>query len=121
MTGLSVVNVGDAQTVMGQSDEMFLLPCSDLGFITFATLAVLHLALQHGLKQQVMAQESIGQTSLKKVSFPIKAVFLYALFFEAIGTLILTLSWLKEYSFSDALFYAAFYSVSAFNNGGFSL
>lgn len=121
ITGLSVVNVGDAYTVFGQIVIMFLLQCGGLGFMTFAILAVMSLAPKMGLKQQVMAQESIGQTSLKKVSFTIKAVFLYSLFFEAIGTLILTLSWLKEYQFTDALFYAAFYSVSAFNNGGFSL
>ncbi|WP_216934229.1 MULTISPECIES: TrkH family potassium uptake protein [unclassified Acinetobacter] len=121
ITGLSVVNVGEAYTVFGQIVIMFLLQCGGLGFMTFAILAVMSLAPKMGLKQQVMAQESIGQTSLKKVSFTIKAVFLYSLFFEAIGTLILTLSWLKEYQFSDALFYAAFYSVSAFNNGGFSL
>jgi trk system potassium uptake protein TrkH len=121
ITGLSVVNVGEAYTVFGQIVIMFLLQCGGLGFMTFAILAVMSLAPQLGLKQQVMAQESIGQTSLKKVSFTIKAVFLYSLFFEAIGTLILTLAWLKEYQFSDALFYAAFYSVSAFNNGGFSL
>lgn len=121
ITGLSVVNVGEAYTVFGQIVIMFLLQCGGLGFMTFAILAVMSLAPQLGLKQQVMAQESIGQTSLKKVSFTIKAVFLYSLFFEAIGTLILTLSWLKAYQFTDALFYAAFYSVSAFNNGGFSL
>ena len=121
ITGLSVVNVGEAYTVFGQIVIMFLLQCGGLGFMTFAILAVMSLAPQLGLKQQVMAQESIGQTSLKKVSFTIKAVFLYSLFFEAIGTLILTLAWLKEYQCSDALFYAAFYSVSAFNNGGFSL
>ena len=121
ITGLSVVNVGEAYSVFGQIVIMFLLQCGGLGFMTFAILAAMSLAPQLGLKQQVMAQESIGQTSLKKVSFTIKAVFLYSLFFEAIGTLILTLSWLNEYQFSDALFYAAFYSVSAFNNGGFSL
>ncbi|MDM1335489.1 potassium transporter TrkH [Acinetobacter pseudolwoffii] len=121
ITGLSVVNVGEAYTVFGQVVIMFLLQCGGLGFMTFAILAVMSLAPKMGLKQQVMAQESIGQTSLKKVSFTIKAVFLYSLFFEAIGTLILTLSWLREYPLSEALFYAAFYSVSAFNNGGFSL
>ena len=121
ITGLSVVNVGEAYTVFGQIVIMFLLQCGGLGFMTFAILAVMSLAPKMGLKQQVMAQESIGQTSLKKVSFTIKAVFLYSLFFEAIGTLILTLSWLREYPLSEALFYAAFYSVSAFNNGGFSL
>src|SRR5690606_3568075 len=121
ITGLSVVNVGEAYTVFGQVVIMFLLQCGGLGFMTFAILAVMSLAPKIGLNQQVMAQESIGQTSLNKVSFTIKAVFLYSLFFEAIGTLILTLSWLREYPFSEALVYAAFYSVSAFNNGGFSL
>ncbi len=51
----------------------------------------------------------------------IKGVLLYSLFFEGIGTVILTLAWMQDYPLSDAFFYAAFYSVSAFNNGGFSL
>ncbi|MFN3893622.1 MAG: TrkH family potassium uptake protein [Acinetobacter sp.] len=121
ITGLSVVNVGEAYTPFGQIVIMFLLQCGGLGFMTFAILAFMSLSPKLGLRQQVMAQESIGQTSLKKVSFTIKAVFLYSLFFEAIGTLILTLAWLEDYPFGEALFYAAFYSVSAFNNGGFSL
>lgn len=121
ITGLSVVNVGEAYTPFGQVVIMFLLQCGGLGFMTFAILAFMSLSPKLGLRQQVMAQESIGQTSLKKVSFTIKAVFLYSLFFEAIGTLILTLAWLEDYPFGEALFYAAFYSVSAFNNGGFSL
>lgn len=121
ITGLSVVNVGEAYTPFGQVVIMFLLQCGGLGFMTFAILAFMSLSPKLGLRQQVMAQESIGQTSLKKVSFTIKAVFLYSLFFEAIGTLILTLVWLEDYPFDEALFYAAFYSVSAFNNGGFSL
>jgi trk system potassium uptake protein TrkH len=121
ITGLSVVNVGEAYTVFGQVVIMFLLQCGGLGFMAFAILAVMSLAPRMGLRQQIMAQESIGQTSLKKVSFTIKAVFLYSLFFEAIGTLILTLAWLEDYPLTEALFYAAFYSVSAFNNGGFSL
>lgn len=35
--------------------------------------------------------------------------------------MILTIAWMQEYDFARAFFYAAFYSVSAFNNGGFSL
>lgn len=121
ITGLSVVNVGEAYTVFGKVVIMLLLQCGGLGFMTFAILAVMSLAPKLGLKQQVMAQESIGQTSLKKVTYTIKAVFIYSLFFEAIGTTILTIAWLQDYNFSQAFFYAAFYSVSAFNNGGFSL
>ncbi len=121
ITGLSVVNVGEAYTTFGKVIIMLLLQCGGLGFMTFAILAALSLSSNIGLKQQVMAQETIGQTSLSKVSFTIKGVLLYSLFFEALGTVILTIAWMQEYDFAHAFFYAAFYSVSAFNNGGFSL
>ena len=121
ITGLSVVNVGETFTVTGKIIIMLLIQIGGLGFMTFAILAALSLSTKLGLKQQIMAQETIGQTSLSKVSFTIKGVLLYSLFFEAIGTVILTIAWLEDYNFNQALFYAAFYSVSAFNNGGFSL
>ena len=121
ITGLSTVNVGEAYSTFGQVVIMLLLQCGGLGFMTFAILAVISLVPKMGLKQQLLAQESIGQTSLKKVTFTIRAVLLYSLFFEAIGTTILTIAWMQDYNFKEAFFYAAFYSVSAFNNGGFSL
>ena len=121
ITGLSVVNVGEAYTVFGKIVIMILLQCGGLGFMTFAILAAMSLAPKMGLRQQVMAQESIGQTNMKKISTTIKGVFLYSLFFEAIGTVILTIAWLQDYNFAQAFFYASFYSISAFNNGGFSL
>ena len=121
ITGLSVVNVGETYTVFGKVIIMMLIQCGGLGFMTFAILAALSLSPKIGLKQQVMAQDTIGQTSLSKVSFTIKGVLLYSLFFEAIGTVILTIAWMEDYDFAKAFFFAAFYSVSAFNNGGFSL
>ncbi|WOE32126.1 potassium transporter TrkG [Acinetobacter sp. SAAs470] len=121
ITGLSVVNIGETYTVFGKIIIMLLLQFGGLGFMTFAILAALSLSAKIGLKQQMMAQETIGQTSLAKVSFTIKGVLLYSLFFESIGTVILTIAWMEDYDFLKAFFYAAFYSVSAFNNGGFSL
>ena len=121
ITGLSVVNVGEAYTVFGKVVIMGLLQCGGLGFMTFAILAAMSLSPKIGLKQQIMAQETIGQTSLAKVTMTIKGVLLYSLFFEMVGTVILTIAWMQEYNFNQSLFYAAFYSVSAFNNGGFSL
>ena len=115
------MNIGQAYTPFGKIVVMMLLQCGGLGFMTFALLAVMSLSSKIGLKHQVMAQETIGQTSLYKVSFTVKAVLLYSLFFEAVGTTILTIAWMQYYDFPHALFYAAFYSISAFNNGGFSL
>lgn len=121
ITGLSVVNIGEAYNTLGQFIIMLLIQCGGLGFMTFAILAALSLSTKIGLKQQVMAQETIGQTSLANATFTMKGVLIYSLFFEGIGTFILTMAWMQHYEFKEALFYAAFYSVSAFNNGGFSL
>ena len=121
ITGLSVVNVGDSYTLFGKIVIMMLLQCGGLGFMTFAILAALSLSPKVGLKQQIMAQETIGQTSLARATFTAKGVLLYSLFFEGLGTFILTIAWMQHYDFGHAFFYALFYSVSAFNNGGFSL
>ena len=121
ITGLSVVNVGEAYTLFGKIVIMLLIQCGGLGFMTFAILAALSLSPKVGLKQQIMAQETIGQTSLARATFTVKGVFLYSLFFEALGTFILTIAWMEHYDFQHAFFYALFYSISAFNNGGFSL
>ena len=121
ITGLSVVNVGDSFTLFGKIVIMMLLQCGGLGFMTFAILAALSLSPKVGLKQQIMAQETIGQTSLARATFTAKGVLLYSLFFEGLGTFILTIAWMQHYDFGHAFFYALFYSVSAFNNGGFSL
>ena len=55
ITGLSVVNVGEAYTVFGQIVIMLLLQCGGLGFMTFAILAAMSLSPKIGLKQQMMA------------------------------------------------------------------
>lgn len=121
ITGLSVVSVGDVYTVFGQSMIMLMIQLGGLGFMTFAILAVLSLSPKLGLKQQKMALDSLGHTNLSQVRHVIQAVFLYSLFFELLGTSILTLVWMQHFDFFTALFYGAFYSVSAFNNAGFSL
>jgi trk system potassium uptake protein TrkH len=69
----------------------------------------------------MMAQDSLGQTSLSKVTFVAKGVVTYTLIFELIGTIILTTAFTPTYGFARGLYYAVFYSISSFNNAGFSL
>lgn len=121
ITGLSVVSLNESFTHIGQFIILLLIQSGGLGFMTFAILAALSLAPKLGLKQQMMAQDSLGQTSLSKVTFVAKGVVLYTLFFELIGIIILTLSFAPIYGFERGVYYAVFYSVSAFNNAGFSL
>ena len=103
ITGLSVINIGHALTTTGQIILLFLIQIGGLGFMTFAILAALSLAPQLGLKQQIMAQDSIGHTSLSKVTFVAQAVFIYTLIFELIGTVILTVVWTSQFGFTRAV------------------
>lgn len=121
ITGLSVVNIGDSFTTFGQIIILILLQIGGIGFMTFAILAMLSLSQKVALKQQLMAQDSLGQTSLSKVTFIAKGVFFYTLFFEFIGFLLLTSIWSFNFPLAEASYYALFYSISAFNNAGFSL
>lgn len=121
ITGLSVVNIGETFSITGQFIILGLMQMGGLGFMTFAILAVMSFSKKVALKQQLMAQDSLGQTSLSKVGFIARGVFIYTLFFELIGFVILSYIWSWYYPVKDAMYYALFYSVSAFNNAGFSL
>ncbi|KAF7276634.1 hypothetical protein GWI33_010008 [Rhynchophorus ferrugineus] len=69
----------------------------------------------------MLAQDAIGQTSLDNVTSVVQAVFLYSLFFEFVGFCILAIHWIPQFGLAEGGYYAFFYSVSAFNNAGFSL
>ena len=56
----------------------------------------------------MMAQDSLGQTSLSKVTFVAKGVVTYTLIFELIGTIILTTAFTPTYGFARGLYYAVF-------------
>lgn len=122
ITGLSVVDIGTTYTTFGQLLILLLIQCGGLGFMTFAILAALSLSNRGvGLKQQILAQDALGQTSLANVSQVAKSVFLYTLFFESVGMIILTSAWTPQVGFEQALYQGMFFSISAFNNAGFSL
>ena len=121
ITGLSVLNIHESFTLFGQVIILLLIQSGGLGFMTFAILAALSLSPKIGLKQQMMAQDSLGQTSLSKVTFVAKGVVTYTLLFELIGIVILTCAFTPAFGFARGLYYAIFYSISSFNNAGFSL
>lgn len=108
ITGLSVLNIHESFTLFGQTIILLLIQSGGLGFMTFAILAALSLSPKVGLKQQMMAQDSLGQTSLSKVTFVAKGVVTYTLIFELIGTIILTIAFTPSYGFARGLYYAVF-------------
>lgn len=121
VTGLAVVDTGSVFTPFGQLTITALVQTGGLGFVTFAVIAAMSLSARLGIGQKAFAQEALGQTSLAKVSQVAKAVFVYSLFFELIGWLLLTIAWQEQLGWRDASYYGLFHAVAAFNNAGFAL
>ena len=121
VTGLNIVDPGSTFTVFGQTVLLLLIQIGGLGFVTFAVVAALTLGKKISLKQQALALEAFNQTSVAKIRRTAFAVLKIALAIEAMGVLILALWWWPGSTFGAALYEAIFYTVSAFNNSGFSL
>ncbi|NAR48938.1 potassium transporter TrkH [Acinetobacter haemolyticus] len=121
VTGLSVIDTGTAFSHFGQFIILCLIQLGGLGFMTFAILAALSLSPKIGLKQQIMAQDSLDQTSLSKVTFVAKGVVIYSIIFELIGAIILSFCFIPEFGIVKGIYTSIFFSISAFNNAGFSI
>jgi len=116
-----VVDTQTTFTLFGQTVLMVLIQIGGLGFMTFAILIALLLGKNIGLLERRMLQESLNKITLGGVVQLVKFIVGFTLLSEAIGAIILTIRWAREFGFPQSLYYGVFHSVSAFNNAGFDL
>ncbi|MDV2886510.1 TrkH family potassium uptake protein [Alkalihalophilus pseudofirmus] len=121
VTGLVVVDTGSDFTVFGQVVIMILIKIGGLGLMAFAILIVLALGKKIGLRERILVQESLNQTSLGGMVRLVKVLLIFSFSMEALATLLLSLRWVPEYGFGFGIYTSLFHAISAFNNAGFSL
>ncbi len=121
VTGLSVVEAGSDFTFFGQVVIIGLIQFGGLGFMTFAVVTLLALGGKIGFFQQSVAKEAFNQTDTSAVSKTAWSVLWFSLFVETIGVVVLAAYWAPDLGWRTALWHGIFYTVSAFNNAGFSL
>ncbi|UNK17695.1 TrkH family potassium uptake protein [Paenibacillus sp. N3/727] len=121
VTGLVVVDTGTFFSSFGQVVIMLLIQIGGLGFMTMATLFALVLKRRISLKDRLVLQEAMNQSSMEGIVRLIRRVLLYSLVIEACGALLLTLRWAFDMPFGKALYYGIFHAVTMFNNAGFDL
>ncbi len=121
VTGLVVVDTGETFTVFGQIVIMLLIQIGGLGLMTFAVLIVLVLGKRIGLKERMIVQEALNQTSIGGVIRLVKVLLLFAIVIELVATIFLSFRWVPEYGFAFGVYTSVFHAISAFNNAGFSL
>ncbi len=121
VTGLTVVDTGTQFTLFGQLVILALIQLGGLGLMTFAVLTAVTLGFKLRLRHQMLAQEAFNELSLQDARRAAVSIALFALITEAVGVAILSLFFVPELGLVQGIYQAVFYTVSAFNNAGFSL
>lgn len=123
VTGLVVVDTATAFTPLGQTIIALLIQTGGLGVMTFAALTFQMLGRRLSLQSQAVLHDSFFQQDIGE-EFPsiFRRILLTTALVELGGLLCLCLVLLvRGHSWPSALAQAAFHSISAFCNAGFSL
>lgn len=121
VTGLSVFDPGTVLTGFGEMVLLVLIQCGGIGLMTFAVAILILFRKKVGLQSRIYLQESLTQNTVGGIVKLVKLILTFALTVEAVAAVLLTIYWIPEFGFKDALNYSVFHVVSAFNNAGFSL
>ncbi|WP_010677651.1 TrkH family potassium uptake protein [Bacillus timonensis] len=121
VTGLVVVDTPIVFTTFGEIVIVSLIQIGGLGIMSFAVLIYMMLGKKIGLKERIVIQQSLNQSSIGGVIKLVKNLFIFSISIEFIGLLILAIKWVPEYGWGKGLYFSFFHSISAFNNAGFAL
>lgn len=121
VTGLVVVDTGTYFSTFGQMVIMLLIQVGGLGFMTMATLFALAFKRKISLRDRLILQEAMNQSSMEGIVRLIRRVLLYSLVIEAAAAILFTSRWAFDMPFGRAAYFGMFHAVSMFNNAGFDL
>lgn len=121
VTGLVVVDTGTVFTLFGQWVILALIQVGGLGFMTMGTIIAVILGKKISYRQRQFVRESLNHMSIDGIVRLVKRVINMTLIIEALGAVLLFLRFLTEMSWTKALYFGIFHSVSNFNNAGFDL
>ncbi|MBO1510912.1 TrkH family potassium uptake protein [Metabacillus bambusae] len=121
VTGLATVDPGSTFTTLGQFIIALLIQIGGLGIMSFAVLIFIMLGKKIGIKERLLMQHALNQTSVGGVIKLVKYLFIFSFTIEMMAMVFLAFRWIPQFGFSKGLFYSFFHSISAFNNAGFAL
>lgn len=121
VTGLSVVDTGSHLSRAGQAVLLVLVQLGGLGMMTFTVMVLALLGQRLGIRQQMLLKEDLNQTSLGDLLRLVRTIAAVVAITEIAGAALLAARFVPQAGWSEGLRLAVFYSVSAFNQAGFSL
>jgi trk system potassium uptake protein TrkH len=90
-----------------------------LGFMTLATFLLIILGQKVSLAQRLLMKENLGVNQLGGLAHLTVRVVIFATVIQVLGFIALTIRFSFIYEIPEAIWQAAFLSVSSFNNAGF--
>jgi trk system potassium uptake protein len=124
VTGLVVVDTAFCFTLKGKTIIMLLIQVGGLNIISFATLFATFYRNSSGIKMQSLIMDMVSSDKLSNTRSLLQKIFLYSIFIELSGALLLYNTWPNEMVFKgigEKVYFSLFHAVSAFNNAGFGL
>jgi trk system potassium uptake protein TrkH len=120
VTGLSVVHIGEYYSTFGQIIILVLTQLGGLGYMFVSTVITLLLG-KMALKDRRIMQELFDVSSFNGLKYLLSKAIIFVLGIELIGAIVLTLIFLKDFSFLRSIYLGIFFSITAFCNAGFSV
>ena len=121
VTGLSVIDISKELNTVGQVFLMIFIQLGGLGIMTFSSLIFLLIKKKITYEEKELLKEERNVEDTGGILKFLKKVILTVVTIEGIGSIFLTIKFLKEMPFLKAVYFGIFHSVSAFCNAGFSL
>ncbi|WP_054023507.1 TrkH family potassium uptake protein [Bacillus sp. FJAT-28004] len=121
VTGLVVVDTGTYFSVWGQIILMCLFQLGGLGFMTMATLVALVLRKRISLRERLLLQEAMNQSSMEGIVRLIRRVIVYSLTIELVGATLFASRFAFDMPLGKAAYFGVFHAISLFNNAGFDI
>ena len=122
VTGLTVVSTAAHWTFFGQAIILLGIFIGGLGTLTLASMLALMVSKRLGVRGKLIAQQAMNNAGrLGEVGTLLKIVITTSVLIElALALMLIPRFIILGESFGQAVWHGVFYSISAFNNAGFT-
>lgn len=121
VTGLTVVDVSEVFSPLGDVILIALIQIGGLGVMTFSSIVFLLAGQKMTLYTRILLKEERNANSVGEILNFVRLMLLTVFIIESIGAVILIHEFRKIMPQEQAIYYGIFHSISAFCNAGFSL
>ncbi|RXZ69235.1 potassium transporter KtrB [Fusobacterium necrophorum] len=121
VTGLTVVDVSEVFSPLGDVILIALIQIGGLGVMTFSSIVFLLAGQKMTLYTRILLKEERNANGVGEILNFVRLMLLTVFIIESIGAVILTHEFRKIMPYEQAIYYGIFHSISAFCNAGFSL